>query len=81
MEVGTAGGGKDLYEIHARPERLAVTESVHHLCVVEVAGPELRCEALAVDGRRIDRFVLRKAADRALGANDVRARRVRELLR
>ncbi len=81
VEVGTGGGGKDLYEIHSRPERLAVTESVHHLCVVEVDGAELRCEALAVDGRQIDRFVLTKNDEGSPGGSDERARRVRALLR
>ncbi|MBK8975811.1 MAG: metallophosphoesterase [Planctomycetes bacterium] len=68
IEVGTGGGGKDLYEIRQRPDGLAAAQVAHHACVVDVRGVRLTLEARDIDGGLIDRFELDARRHLAPGA-------------
>jgi hypothetical protein len=82
VQVGSGGGGKDLYEV--RPDRrAAVLVSAHHWGEAQVVGVELKIRCHGLDGAVLDEFGLGLAAGERLARvearNPTRAGRIRRL--
>jgi len=82
--VVSGGGGKSLYEVRPDPGAAALASS-YHWCSLEVARGEATLEAHGIDGRAIDRVVLRLPREGRLEAlrqrNPGRAARIESLQR
>lgn len=57
--VVSAGGGAELYP-SGRSEWTACSESIHHYCLVRVAGERLDLDVFDVEGNRIDALTIHK---------------------
>lgn len=83
VQVITGGAGAPLYKplpLERLPyERSKVSsykaEAVHHFCLVEVRGPQVRVSVLSLDGRRVDEFLLHRLAGPKGSKGPLRAER------